>query len=402
MPKLARRTTEIGPSPTIAMNARAAEMKQEGRDVIPLSLGEPDFDTPENIKSAGIQAIRDNFTRYTAADGFAPLKAAIATKLQRDNRCSYQPAQIVVGSGAKVIILAALMSILDAGDEVVIPVPYWVTYPDHVWLCGGKSVFVVGEERTGFKVTPASIAAAVSPRTRAIIFNSPCNPSGAVYSADEIGALAAVLETYPDVWIVTDELYEHLVYDGSNAPSFAHAAPQLLDRIITINGFSKGYVMTGWRLGFAAGPPGVVKSIGDLLGQLTGSPNSIAQAAGIEALLGNQTFLEENRKIFQERRDLVVARLNQIPGLSALTPAGTFYVFVNCGAWIGRTSGNGRHLASDMDVVEALLEESGLAVVPGRVFGLSPFFRISISLEMPLLSKAMIRLNSFAMTIKAA
>ena len=396
MPTLAKRATDIRPSPTMAMSARAADMKRAGRDVIPLSLGEPDFHTPDNIKAAGIAAIQKDFTKYTASDGFGPLKKAIADKLLRENGSVYTPDRIVVGSGAKVIILAALLSIVNPGDEVIIPAPYWVTYPDHVELAGGKSVFVVGEEATGFKITAQALDSALSAKTRAIIFNSPSNPSGAVYTAAEIEALAAVLEKYPDVWIVTDELYEHLVYDGHKTATFAQSAPQLADRIITINGFSKGYVMTGWRLAFAAGPVAVMKSIGDLLSQITGSPNSIAQAAAIAALEGDQSFLAQNRKVFEERRNVVLERINRVPGLSAITPAGTFYVYINCGAWIGRTSAGGKLLASDVDIVEALLDETEMAAVPGEVFGLSPFFRISISLELPLLQKAMDRFDAFA------
>lgn len=395
MPNLARRANAIRPSPTIAMNARAAEMKRIGRDVIPLSLGEPDFHTPANVKAAGVKAIQSDFTKYTATDGFGPLKKAIADKLLRENDSKYSVDQIVVGSGAKVVILSALLSVVEPGDEVVIPAPYWVTYPDQVELAGGTPIFAVGEEFTGFKVTPDTLASVLTPRTCAIIFNSPNNPSGAVYSAAEIRALASVLERYPDVWVITDELYEHLVFDGYKSTTFVQAVPGFADRVITINGFSKGYVMTGWRLAFAAGPREVIKSMGDLLSQMTGSPNSIAQAAGIEALQGDQSFIEKNQKIFQERRDLVVDRINRIPGLACLSPSGTFYVYINCAGWIGQVSSGGRRLASDMDVVEALLEESELAAVPGGVFGLSPFFRISISLELSVLRVAMDRIETF-------
>jgi len=396
MIKLANRALEIRPSPTIAMNARASEMKRLGRDVIPLSLGEPDFHTPDNIKAAGIKAIESNFTKYTATDGYGPLKAAIVGKLLKDNGATYTPDQIVVGSGAKVIILAALMSVINPQDEVVIPAPYWVTYPDQVEMCGGKPVFAECTEASGFKITPAILKSSLSPRTRAIIFNSPNNPSGAIYSPAEIESLAAVLKDYPNVWIITDELYEHLVYDDAKTATFAGVVPSLSDRIITINGFSKGYVMTGWRLAFAAGPTHVIKAISDLLSQMTGSANSVAQVAGIEALQGDQSFLKENRKSFQDRRDLVVERINGVPGLSAITPSGTFYVYINCSGWIGRKTANGRILSDDVEVAEALLEESELAVVPGAVFGLSPYFRVSIALEVQSLQKAMDRLDFFA------
>jgi aspartate aminotransferase len=400
MPNLARRATEINPSPTIAMNARAAEMKRLGKDIIPLSLGEPDFHTPDNIKAAGIAAIERNFTKYTNADGYAPLRKAIAEKLRRDNNATYTPEQVVVGGGAKIVILSAILNIVNPGDEVVIPTPYWVTYPDHVEMAGGKSVFAPCDESTGFKLTAETLASVLTPRTRAFIFNSPNNPSGAVYSADEIRALAAVLAKYPDVWIVTDELYEHLVFDSLKTTTFIEAVPEFADRIITINGFSKGYVMTGWRLAFAAGPRPVIKAIGDLLSSMTGAPNSIAQAAAIAALEGDQSFMERNRRTFQERRDVVVARANSMPGLSALKPSGTFYVFVNCSKWLGRTSAGGYRMDSDVEVVEALLNEAEVATVPGSVFGCSPFFRISISLEVPMIEEGLNRIEKFAKGIK--
>ncbi len=400
MLNLSKRALEIRPSPTMAMSALASEMKRVGRDVIPLSLGEPDFHTPDNIKSAGIAAIKGNFTKYTAVDGFGPLKSAIAAKLLQQNGTNYSTNEIVVGSGAKIVIYAALLGVVNPGDEVVIPAPYWVTYPDQVELLGGVPVIAIGEEATGFKITPQTLARALSPRTRAIIFNSPSNPSGAVYTKDEIRALAEVLVDHPGVWIISDELYEHLVFDGRTAISFVQAVPEFQNRIIVINGFSKGYVMTGWRLAFAAGPKDVIKAMSDLLSQMTGSPNSIAQAAGIEALEGDQSFMEENRKRFQERRDLVVDCINRIPGLGCLKPAGTFYAYANCGGWLGSTSKGGRKLVSDLDVVEALLDESGLAAVPGQVFGLSPFFRVSISLDESMLRSAMDRLEEFGKSLR--
>jgi aspartate aminotransferase len=384
------------PSPTIAMNARASDMKRAGRDVIPLSLGEPDFHTPANVKAAGVNAINSDFTKYTATEGFLQLRRAIAEKLLRENGTQFSPDQVVVGSGAKVLIFAALLSVVNADDEVIIPCPYWVTYPDQVEMVGGKPVFAAASERSGFKLTPEGLKNSLTPRTRVFIFNSPNNPSGAVYTVAEIRALANVLRSYPDVWIITDELYEHLVFDGVNAASFAQVAPELADRIITINGFSKGYVMTGWRLAFAAGPNGVIQSIGNLLSQMIGSPNSIAQAAGIEALLGDQSFIRVNQKILQLRRDFVVERVNRIPGLSVSLPTGTFYVFINCGGWLGRLSPSGRAMNSDADVAEVLLEEAELAVVPGIAFGSSPYFRISISLDTKILGHALDRLDKFA------
>jgi len=392
---LSRLAGKIMPSPTLAMNQRAAELKAFGTDIIPLSLGEPDFDTPTHVKTAGIAAIARNFTRYTAASGTIELKKAIAAKLARENGIDFAVDQIVAGSGAKIVIFAALLSVLDPNDEVVVPAPYWVSYPDLVELARGVSVVAAASEMTALKITPANLRSALSERTRALIFNSPSNPSGVVYTAGEIQALANVLIEFPKVWIITDELYEHLIFDNHHAVSFAKAAPALADRVITINGFSKGYVMTGWRLGFAAGPKHVIASIADLLSQMHGSPSSIAQAAAIEALEGDNSFLVHNRARFQSRRDLVLARLAKVPGLSAVKPSGAFYVFVGCAQWIGRVSAGGCALSTDLDVTEALLEEAGVATVPGCAFGLSPFFRISFALDDALLVKAIERIEHF-------
>jgi aspartate aminotransferase len=400
MANLSNRAATIKPSPTIAMNKRAADMTAAGREVIPLSLGEPDFDTPENVKAAGIEAIRRNFTKYTASEGFGPLREALARKLARQNGLNIAKDQVVVGSGSKTVFLAAFWSVLDPGCEVVIPAPYWVSYPDLVELAGGTPVIVPCDEKVGFKLTPAALERTLSPKTRAVIFNSPNNPSGAVYSEQEIRDLAALLEKHPDVWVITDELYEHIVYENQKATSFAGAAPRMTDRVITIGGFSKGYVMTGWRLSYCAANRTVIKSIGDILSQIHGSPSSIAQAAAMEALEGDQSFITKNRIVFQERGDFIVERTNAMPGLHSLKPPGAFYVYVNCEGWIGRASAAGRRLTNDVDVVEALLEESGVAVVPGEVFGLSPFFRISYALEMEQLRKAMGRLDEFARGIR--
>jgi aspartate aminotransferase len=302
MANLSNRAATIKPSPTIAMNKRAADMTAAGREVIPLSLGEPDFDTPENVKAAGIEAIRRNFTKYTASEGFGPLREALARKLARQNGLNIAKDQVVVGSGSKTVFLAAFWSVLDPGCEVVIPAPYWVSYPDLVELAGGTPVIVPCDEKVGFKLTPAALERTLSPKTRAVIFNSPNNPSGAVYSEQEIRDLAALLEKHPDVWVITDELYEHIVYENQKATSFAGAAPRMTDRVITIGGFSKGYVMTGWRLSYCAANRTVIKSIGDILSQIHGSPSSIAQAAAMEALEGDQSFITKNRIVFQERR----------------------------------------------------------------------------------------------------
>jgi aspartate aminotransferase len=396
MATLAQRAGEIKPSPTIGMNMRAKELRRAGRDVIPLSLGEPDFHTPENVKAAGIAAIQQDFTKYTPPEGFRALRDALVTKLKRDNGLTFTADQIVVSTSAKIVIYSALLTVVGGGDEVIVPAPYWVSYPDLIELAGGKPVIVPCEEGVHFKLSPTSLEKAISPRTRALIFNSPNNPSGAIYSPDEIRDLAKVLAKYPDIWVITDELYEHIVYDNHTVASSAHIATKIADRVITVNGFSKGYVMTGWRLGFAAGDKRVIKPMSDFISQMQGSASSISQAAAVEALLGDQSFMDRNRKTFQERRDLVVELTNRIKGLSAIRPSGSFYVYVNCGGWIGLTSAGSRVLTNDLDVVEALLQESSVAVVPGAVFGLSPYFRISYSLELGLIRKAMGRIEGFS------
>jgi aspartate aminotransferase len=400
MAHLSKRATTIKPSPTIAMNTRAAEKSKAGRHVIPLSLGEPDFNTPENVKAAGIAAIQRNFTKYTQSEGYGPLRQAIADKLLRQNGLAFAADEIVVGSGTKTVFLAALWSVVDSDAEVILPAPYWVSYPDLVELAGGRPVIVPCAESAGFKLTPAQLERAISPRTRAIIFNSPNNPSGAVYSEAEIRDLATVLERHPEVWVVTDELYEHVVYDNQQVVYFAKAATNMSDRVITVVGFSKGYVMTGWRLSFVAAKGPVIKSIGDILSQIHGAPSSIAQAAAIEALEGDQSFIVKNRKVFQERRDYVADRVNSIAGLKVLRAPGTFFLYVNCAGWIGRVSAAGRRMLTDVDVVEALLEEAEIATVPGEVFGLSPFFRISYALEMDGLREGMDRLARFSLGLR--
>lgn len=396
MVKLSRRADEIRPSPTIGMNMRAEELRRAGRDVIPLSLGEPDFHTPENVKAAGIRAIQSDFTKYTATEGYRALRDALATKLKTDNGLTFSFDQIVVSTSAKIIIYSAFLSILDAGDEVIIPAPYWVSYPDLVGLAGGVPKVVACSEQAKFKLTAAQLEKAITPQTRAIVFNSPNNPSGTMYSAAEIRDLAEVLVKHPDIWVITDELYEHIVYDNQKAVSFASVAPELADRVVTINGFSKGYVMTGWRLGFAAANRQVIKPMADFISQMQGSPSSISQAAALEALTGDQSFMKQNRETFQGRRDLVVAQANRIEGLSAFPPSGSFYAYINCSGWIGKTSAEGRLLATDLDVAEGLLMEASVAVMPGTVFGLSPYFRVSYSLEAGLIETAMKRIADFA------
>jgi aspartate aminotransferase len=394
--RLSHRVDLVRPSPTLAMNKRAAQLRKDGRDIISLSLGEPDFHTPETVKAAGIAAIDRNFTKYTAPDGFTELKVAITEKMRRENRLDFGVNQVVVGSGAKIVILAILFSILDSGDEVIIPAPYWVSYPDLVTLAGGLPRYASATEAAGFKVTAEGLKSVLNKTTRALILNSPNNPTGAVYTREEMRSLGDVLKNWPDVWIVTDELYEHLVYGDSKAISFAHAVPDLADRTVTVNGFSKGYVMTGWRLGFAAGPKDILATIGDFLSQMHGSPSSIAQAAAIAALNGDQSFLARNLAILQERRDVVVQRAREIPRLSMVCPDATFYAFPSCAGMINRKSPSGRLLVTDNDVVEALLEEAEVAALPGSVFGASPYLRISYAIEISLLLEAMRRIALFA------
>ena len=381
------------------MNKRAAELRARGIDILPLSLGEPDFDTPAEVKLAGIRAIEQNLTKYTAADGSREVKAAIVRKLSRENGMTFDASGIVVGSGSKLVLLAALLSIVDTGDEVLLPTPYWVSYPDLITLADGVPRFVASSEGSGFKIDQDSLARSLSEKTRALILNSPNNPSGAVYSAAEMRDLADALAAHPDIWVITDEIYEHQVFDGETATSFARAVPELRDRTITVNGFSKGYVMTGWRLAFAAAEPLVIGAMADLLSQMHGSPNSIAQVAAVEALDGDQSFIPENRKVLQRRRDLVMQRVHQMPGFSAVQPEGTFYAFLGCSALIGRTSGGARRLESDIDVVEALLDEAKIAAVPGTAFGMSPFVRISFALPDEILDRAMDRMDAFARAV---
>lgn len=400
MGHLSRRAGEIRPSPTIGMNMRAEQLKRAGRDVIPLSLGEPDFHTPANVKAAGIAAIERDFTKYTSTDGIRALKDALVDKLKEDNGLTFAADQIIVSTSAKIVIFSALLSILDAGDEVIIPAPFWVSYPDLVGLAGGLPQIVPCPDEANFKLSADRLQQAITPRTRALIFNSPNNPSGAIYTPTEIKELATVLTEHPDIWVITDELYEHIVYDNHVANSFASVATELADRVITVNGFSKGYVMTGWRLGFAAADKRVIKPMADFISQMQGSPSSISQAAALEALTGDQSFMAQNRATFQARRDLVVEQANMIEGLSALRPSGSFYAFIGCGGWIGKTSAGGLLLATDVDIAEGLLMEASVAVVPGTVFGLSPYFRISYSLEVGLIREAMKRIADFTKDLR--
>ncbi|BCP54577.1 aspartate aminotransferase [Kaistia sp. 32K] len=392
---LADSLARIKPSATIAVTNKARELKAAGRDVIGLGAGEPDFDTPENIKEAAIQAIREGKTKYTAVDGIPELKAAIAAKFKRENNLTYAPNQITVGTGGKQVLYNALMATLNPGDEVIIPAPYWVSYPEIVALGGGTPVEIVGPQSTGFKIGPEALEAAITPKTKWLILNSPSNPTGAGYTRAELKALADVLLKYPHVWIMTDDMYEHLVFDGFEFATIAEVEPKLYDRTLTVNGVSKAYAMTGWRIGYAGGPVELIKAIGTIQSQSTSNPSSVSQWAAVEALNGPQDYIPENAEIFKKRRDLVVSMLNQANGIVCPNPEGAFYVFPSCAGTLGKTTAGGKLLKTDEDFVTALLEEEGVAVVQGSAFGLAPYFRISYATSTEALEEACTRIQRF-------
>ena len=390
----------VKPSPTIAVTTKANELKAAGRDVIGLGAGEPDFDTPQNIKDAAIAAINAGKTKYTAVDGIIELKKAICDKLKRENGLEYSTAQITVGTGGKQTLYNALMATLNAGDEVIIPAPYWVSYPDMVLLAGGEPVFVEGPMQTGYKITAEQLEAAITPKTKWFIFNSPSNPTGAGYSRDELKALTDVLMRHPHVWVMTDDMYEHLAFDGFEFCTPAEVEPGLYDRTLTCNGVSKAYAMTGWRIGYAAGPVALIKAMGKIQSQSTSNPCSISQWAAVEALNGPQDYIHESRAAFQRRRDLVVGMLNQAEGVKCPTPEGAFYVYPSCAGTIGKTTPSGRKLATDEDFVTELLESEGVAVVHGSAFGLGPAFRISYATKTSDLEEACRRIQRFCGNLK--
>jgi aspartate aminotransferase len=392
---LADSLSRIKPSATIAVTNKARELKAAGRDVIGLGAGEPDFDTPENIKEAAIKAIRDGMTKYTAVDGIPELKQAIAAKFKRENNLTYKPSQVSVGVGGKQVLYNALMATLNPGDEVIVPAPYWVSYPDMVMLAGGTPVFVDTTIATNFKMTAAALEAAITPKTKWLIFNSPSNPSGAAYSFAELKALTDVLVKHPHVWIMTDDMYEHLVYDDFKFATPAEVEPSLYDRTLTVNGVSKAYCMTGWRIGYGAGPEALIKAMATLQSQSTSNPTSIAQYAAVEALNGPQDFIPKNNAVFKERRDLIVSMLNQANGISCPTPEGAFYVYPSCAGTIGKTAPSGKLIASDEDFVTELLDAEGVAVVQGSAFGLAPHFRISYATATSALEEAGRRIQRF-------
>ena len=385
----------VKPSATIAVTNKARELQAAGRDVIGLGAGEPDFDTPQNIKDAAKRAIDAGKTKYTAVDGIPELKAAIVAKFQRENGLTYTPAQVTVGTGGKQVLYNALMATLNPGDEVIIPAPYWVSYPDMVLLAGGTPVSVECGIETNFKMTPAQLEAAITPRTKWFIFNSPSNPTGAGYTRTELEALTDVLMRHPHVWIMSDDMYEHLVFDDFEFVTPAEVEPGLYDRTLTCNGVSKAYAMTGWRIGYAGGPAHLIKAMGTIQSQSTSNPCSVAQYAAVEALNGPQDFLPEFRKAFQRRRDLVVSMLNQAKGIRCPRPEGAFYVYPDISALIGKTSAGGTVIADGGTFATALLEETGVAVVFGSAFGLSPNFRVSYATSDAVLEDACRRIQGF-------
>src|SRR5246500_781566 len=392
---LAESLGRIQPSPTIAVTSKARELKAAGRDVIGLGAGEPDFDTPDNIKQAAIKAIHDGQTKYTAVEGIPELRAAIAAKFKRENNIDYKPSQTFVAPGGKTIIYNALLATLNPGDEVIVPAPYWVSYPDIVLLAGGTPVFIETRLEDGFRLTPAALERAITPKTKWIIFNQPSNPTGACYSRDELKAITDVLVRHPQVWVMTDDMYEHLVYDDFAFTTPAQIEPKLFNRTLTVNGVSKAYCMTGWRIGYAGGPAELIKAMQTIQSQSTSNPSSIAQWASVEALNGPQDFIPVNNKVFKERRDLVVGMLNQAKGIDCPRPQGAFYVYPSCAGTIGRTAPSGNVIKDDEGFVTELLEAEGVAVVQGSAFGLGPAFRISYATKTSDLEDACKRIQRF-------
>jgi len=390
----------VKPSATLAVTAQARALKAEGRDVIGLGAGEPDFDTPENIKAAAIAAIQRGETKYTDVDGLPELKAAVVAKFARENGLTYTPAQIHVAPGGKAVLYNALVATLSPGDEVIVPAPYWVSYPDMVLLAGGEPVVVVGHEADGFKLKPEALEAAITPRTKWLILNSPSNPTGAAYTQGELEALAEVLRRHPQVWVMTDDMYEHLIYGDFDYTTIAQVAPDLYDRTLTINGVSKAYAMTGWRIGYAGGPKPLIDLMRKVAGQTTSNPSSISQWAAVEALNGPQDFIAERGKAFEMRRDLVVSMLNQATGIRCPNPEGAFYVYPSIEGLIGKTTEGGVVIDGDETFTTELLNAEGVAVVQGTAFGLSPYFRISYATSETVLEEACGRIQRFCASLK--
>jgi len=395
MPFLAESLARVQPSATMAISDQARNMKAAGHDVISLSAGEPDFDTPDNIKAAAIRAIEAGDTKYTDVSGTPTLKAAVVAKFKRDNGLDYGIDQIIICTGGKQVLYSALVATINPGDEVVIPAPFWVSYPDMVHLAGGTPVIIDVTAETAFRMTAEALEAAITPKTKWLIFNSPSNPSGAAYSYDELKALTDVLMRHPHVWVMTDDMYEHLVYDDFTFATPAQVEPGLYERTLTVNGVSKAYCMTGWRIGYAAGPVALIKAMSKVQSQSTSNPASISQAAAVEALNGPQDFIAKHNEIFKQRRDLVVSMLNQANGIDCLTPDGAFYVYPSCAGCIGKSTPAGKKIENDFDFITELLAAEGVAVVHGQAFGLSPHFRISYATSTEALEDACQRIQRF-------
>lgn len=378
---IADRMKTIKPSATLAVSAKARELKAAGKPVISLTAGEPNFETPDHIARAGIDAIKGGDTKYTDVGGTPAIKNAVVGKFARENNLHYKPDQIIVGVGAKHVLFNAIMASVNTGDEVIIPAPFWVSYPEMVALAGGVPVIVTGDAKQDFKITPAQLDAAITPKTKWVLLNSPSNPSGAVYTGDELRALAAIILKHPHVYVMVDDMYEHLRYDGIAFHTIAEVEPKLFDRTLTVNGVSKSYAMTGWRIGYAGGPVDLIKAMTTMQGQSTTNACSIAQAAAVEALNGDQSCVDKMRSEYQRRRDMMVRLINDAPGLSVAPPPGAFYLYVSCAGTIGKTTKTGKKIASEADFVDYLLTEYHIAVVPGAAFGLSPFFRVTFAVS---------------------
>lgn len=400
MPFIADALARVKPSATIAVTQKARDLKAQGREIISLSVGEPDFDTPDNVKEAAIAAIRRGETKYTPVSGIAPLREAVARKFKRENNLDYRPAQTIVGTGGKQILFNAFLATCNPGDEVVIPAPYWVSYPDMVLIAGGTPVIVQTSLENNFKLQAEDLERAITPRTKWVLLNSPSNPSGAAYTRVEMKALTDVLMRHPDVWVLTDDIYEHLVYGDFVFCTPAEVEPNLVDRTLTMNGVSKSYAMTGWRIGFAAGPDRLIKAMDMLQGQQTSGACSIAQWASVEALDGPQDFIPMSRKVFEGRRDLVVSMLNQAKGLQCPSPEGAFYVYPSCADLIGKTAPSGKRIETDEDFVTELLDAEGVAAVHGSAFGAGPNFRISYATSNDLLEAACVKIQNFSAALR--
>jgi len=400
MPFLASRLSRVKPSPTVAVSTKARELKAAGHDVIGLGAGEPDFDTPAHIIEAAKQALDRGETRYTAPEGTPALRQAVADKFKRENGLEYTPAQIQVSCGGKQNIFNAFMATLDEGDEVIVPAPYWVSYPDMALLCGGQPVFVNCPAENNFKLAAADLDAAITPRTKWLVLNSPSNPTGSAYTRADYEAIAEVLRKHPHVWVMTDDMYEHIVYDGFEFTTIAQVAPDLWSRTLTLNGVSKAFCMTGWRVGYAGGPDELIKAMNKVQSQSTTHTASVSQAAALAALTGPTDFIAEHNKVFQERRDLVVSMLNQAPGLKCAAPEGAFYVYPSCAGTIGKTTPKGKTIETDEDFVTYILEDAGVAAVHGEAFGLSPYFRVSYATATELLEDACQRIQKACAELK--